>query len=72
MGKAEAYVVVTVVGIVPVTVRHRAVLCIIVPAAATDHTVLALDYSPIFCNIFCRKPPVDAWPVNDSNGKICC
>ena len=43
--KAEAQVVVAVVGIVPVTVRRSAVPSRVVPATAPDHPVRASSLS---------------------------
>jgi len=46
--QAEACVVVAVVGVVPVAVRHPAVLRVVVPTPAANNTVRALDACPFF------------------------
>ena len=71
MGKAEAYVVVAVVRIVPVTVGNRAVLCVVVPAAAADHPVRSRDHAPVFLIACCFSPLDRACSVNASKGVIC-
>lgn len=51
-GKAEAVVVVTVVGIVVVAIGYAHVPTVVVPAAAAKNAVLTLSFAAIF-RLFC-------------------
>ena len=59
--QAEANVVVAVVGVVPVAVRHPAILRVVVPGPAADNAVRTLDacpfsfQMPIVACTFCRN-----------------
>lgn len=72
MGYTEAVIVVPIVRVVVVVaIRDPTVLGIVVPATATQHTIGALGYSPIFCSRFFLYSLVDACWVNANNGNIC-
>ncbi len=70
--QAEAYVVVPVVRIVVVAVRRPAVLRIVVPRPATDHTFRTLDGCPFlsipgllnFKSVVALLPPFSGMPLH--------